>query len=217
MQTLPNGYEIYKPKPCFASTKDGDIMRLFNGTWEKAKIYRTGSRSYRCYVCTTYRGVQTSQNATRLIAETFVPNPDGKKFTIHIDGDESNLRADNIAWATKQEIVARFNYYSCSRCGKRAINPFYTETGDVICRKCNEQLTRDENNRSEYERKVEMCKEAIAHPTGLTRADDMKRLREQGVSICIIGDVYGISRERVRQITIKAGYKRSITHGKSLG
>ncbi len=39
----------------------------------------------------------------RLVAEYFVPNPDGKPEVNHIDGDKLNPSADNLEWVTARE------------------------------------------------------------------------------------------------------------------
>lgn len=41
----------------------------------------------------------------KLVAQTFIPNPDNKKVANHIDGDKSNNSVDNLEWVTTSENV----------------------------------------------------------------------------------------------------------------
>ena len=48
-------------------------------------------------------GVRKSFRLHRLVAEAFIPNPDGKPQVNHKDEDTENNRARNLEWATAEE------------------------------------------------------------------------------------------------------------------
>ena len=52
-------------------------------------------------------GSQKSFALHRLVADAFVPNPDGKPVVIHKDDDASNNRADNLEWAEEKDGTKR--------------------------------------------------------------------------------------------------------------
>ena len=43
---------------------------------------------------------------SKLLALTFIPNPDNKPFVMHKDGNILNNNLKNLQWATQKEIYA---------------------------------------------------------------------------------------------------------------
>lgn len=41
----------------------------------------------------------------RLLAKTFIPNPENKPYVNHIDNDPSNNRLDNLEWCSQRENI----------------------------------------------------------------------------------------------------------------
>lgn len=48
-------------------------------------------------------GTQVDVEIHRLVATAFIPNPEGKKYVNHIDGDGTNNNAENLEWCTAKE------------------------------------------------------------------------------------------------------------------
>jgi hypothetical protein len=90
---IPNieGYEI---------TKDGRV-------WSKKKndfIATSVTNGYR-----TANIRKKTYTLSRLVAETFIPNPENKPLVNHINGDKLDDRVENLRWVTKKENSAAHN------------------------------------------------------------------------------------------------------------
>lgn len=91
-------------------------------------------------IATLCNGESRTFSVDRLVAEAFVPNPHNFRHIRHLDGDQLNCTAENLAWIKSRaqppkprniKGVAR----NCPNCGKRS---FYVQnlTKTYLCCHC---------------------------------------------------------------------------------
>ena len=85
------------------------LERYVNGYKIKPKIMSLWlSKGGYCRVCLNKEGVQTPISLHRLVASTFIPNPENKACVNHIDGNPSNNKLSNLEWATYRENTTHY-------------------------------------------------------------------------------------------------------------
>lgn len=94
--------EIWKKIERFNKYSVSNLGRIRNDeTGKILKPFRIGSKEKQYYAVDFYpiKNIRVH----RIVAETFIPNPDNKKVVNHIDGNKFNNAAYNLEWVTQSE------------------------------------------------------------------------------------------------------------------
>ena len=78
---------------------------FFDKISDAPKILSTRRREGYIGVCITKECVRRHTHVHRLVAETFIPNPDGYKEVNHIDGNKQNNSVENLEWCSSSYNV----------------------------------------------------------------------------------------------------------------
>ncbi len=83
----------------YAITTDGRIWSYKAKKYLKERVNETGYTS----VCLSKNGQAKSFYVHRLVAETYIPNPENKPQVNHKDENRSNNNVNNLEWTTAKE------------------------------------------------------------------------------------------------------------------
>lgn len=87
-------------EPRYGVSRDGRVCRFVSIDWLRPGVVepRTDKDGY-LWVFLNYR----KHRVNRLVAVTFIPNPENKPEAAHINGSNTDNRVENIKWATRLE------------------------------------------------------------------------------------------------------------------
>lgn len=118
----------FRGLPEHAVTKDGRIFSHLSNRF-LSPCMRGEYLSIGLYL----KGKRVGVSVHRLVAEAFIPNPEGKPCVNHIDGNKLNNHVSNLEWVTHSE-----NAIHAVDTGLKGptVNAYRQLTRDTICRIC---------------------------------------------------------------------------------
>ena len=97
-------FKIY-PGYAYAVSPDGRILNV--RTQRVRKTLPNSKSGYHMIILLAdggYKGLYIH----RMVAELFVPNPNGYRYVTHINGNRGDNRAENLEWISDAEFKSRF-------------------------------------------------------------------------------------------------------------
>lgn len=77
-------------------TKTGDVVR-------NSRVLKTTIRNGYKSVCLSIDNIKQTHYVHRLVAETYIPNPNNLPCVNHIDGNKENNHVSNLEWVSHKE------------------------------------------------------------------------------------------------------------------
>ena len=103
-------YDIYDDGRCFSHLSNKFLTPKM-------------SMTYPCYNL-TIEGKKKQIKIHRMVAETFIPNPENKPIVNHIDGDTHNFNKNNLEWVTAKENSLHAYNTGLRKNGDQTINKY---------------------------------------------------------------------------------------------
>lgn len=139
---------------------EGEIFSKLSGKIKKLKTHVT-PHGYECCCIPVGQGKSISKRVHRLIAETYLPNPENLREVDHIDCNKLNNNLGNLEWVSSKENKrrAKENGLYDKNIGENHYKSILTE--DVVHKIC--QCLQDGMRNKEVSEMFNLDKGFIAH------------------------------------------------------
>jgi len=193
--------------------RDGKVEKLVNGKWVEATryIHDTGSGIEYAFISKMMNGVQKHFYVHRLVADAFVPKPEGLDHPVvrHKNGDQTDCRAENLEWVGQG--IYKEVYSVCPVCGKK-MRRLAKMCGHCKALKKQHEESIRKQERIRKEKTKEWLKRIPEEKRKLmtSREQEYLDLLLEGMSFQQVGKRFGISRQAVHFALMRASDR---THG----
>ena len=92
--------------PDYSINENGEVKSIYVSKMLKP---RTAGRGYFCYQLRNEKGIK-NEYIHRLVAKTFIPNPDNLPQVDHIDGNKANNHVSNLRWVSNYQNIHAFSF-----------------------------------------------------------------------------------------------------------
>lgn len=116
-------WKVIKNYPNYEVSIFGDVRNIKTGRILKLQNHNVGYKS-------VMLGAKNSKTVHRLVAETFIPNPENLPTVNHINGDKTDNRVENLEWCTHKNNSLHAVRNDLVSCNKEVIQ--FTLDGEFV-------------------------------------------------------------------------------------
>jgi hypothetical protein len=105
-----------------------EIGEIFDTKKDNKRISSHMNRGQLCVNVKVQKDLTTRKSVARLVAEAFVPNPNGLKFVKMKDGNPKNISLENIVWCNNRLTLTPQGY---TKIGNKYVVTLTIRTGEA--------------------------------------------------------------------------------------